>query len=188
MGPASSAFAPPRSVHSGIAQSTRRPAIAPARRPALAPLRRPALVPALLALAALLTACSQEGTTPQCEANVSKDGVHIRNMEGQLFSDQPAEDYTKQPCTAFGRCYLGGNLAPAIQCCCPALNFVSNETGKLVEHAVKNGQCVRQDTNEVIPADRYDLVQCRYGFGEVELDTSGGGGSGNGGNGGSGGG
>lgn len=185
MGPTSSAFAPPRSVPLAAAAAIGRTQQTSSH---FALLSRPAL----LAVAVLAAACSQEGRTPTCEPNVTKDGVGIRNSEGQLFVEQDPDDYTKQPCTAFGRCFVGGDRVSAIHCCCPTLDFVNQETGKLVEHKVQNGQCVNQETGDIIPADRYDLMQCRYGFGEVEIDTSGGAGAaggsgGNGGNGGSGG-
>lgn len=130
---------------------------------------------ALGALLAALAGCSQEGTTPTCEDNVTKDGVLVNKVDN--------------PCTPFAQCLVGDNVAPALQCCCPALSYVNTETNELVEFAVENGQCVNKDTDEVIPTDRYDLVQCRYGYGEIDLDSSGGAGAagGSGGNGGSGG-
>lgn len=149
----------------------------------------PCMLAALTALVAALGGCSQEGTTPQCEDNVTKDGIQIKNKDGVPFSQVDPNDPTKQPCTAFGKCYVGGNVVGALQCCCPSFSYTDSNTGELVEFAVENGACVNQQTNEALAADNTSLRACLYGYGEVDLDPSGGAGAagGSGGSGGSGG-
>ncbi len=64
------------------------------------------------------------------------------------------------PCESFGKCYVGGAQHPAKDCCV-------NAKGE--------------------PLTGSALTQCLYGFGEVDLDSSGGAGGGGAGGGGSGG-
>lgn len=94
---------------------------------------------ALVAGALSLAACSVEGYTPECENNVTKDGILINK--------------TDTPCSNFGQCIgKDGKPAPATVCCV-------------------------DDDGE--PLGGSALTQCLYGFGAVDLDTSGGtGGSG----------
>lgn len=102
----------------------------------------------LAAWGAALLGCSQEGTTPTCDDNVTKDGILI--------------NATDKPCQAFGQCIINGERRPADDCCV-------------------------DDDGELLGG--YALELCRYGFGEIDLDSTGGsGGGGAGGSGGSGGG
>ncbi len=93
--------------------------------------------------------CAQEGTTPSCENNVTKDGILIHKVK------DPAT-----PCESFGKCYVGGAQRPAKDCCV-------NAKGE--------------------PLTGSSLTQCLYGFGEVDLDSTGGAGGGGGSTGGTGG-
>ncbi len=67
--------------------------------------------------------------------------------ENNVSSDGILINKTKTPCESFGRCYVDGKQHPAKDCCVD-----------------KNGD----------PLGGSSLTQCLYGFGEVDLDSTGG--------------
>jgi hypothetical protein len=66
----------------------------------------------LVAWAAAQAGCAQEGYTPACDDNVTKDGILIHKGTN--------------PCNKFPLCSVGGEVHPATDCC-------KDETGKPLE-------------------------------------------------------
>lgn len=102
----------------------------------------------VLAVSGAAVGCAQEGTTPTCNDNVNANGM---------------QNDVDDPCNAFGKCIIGGEVRPAADCCVD-----------------ENGD----------PFTGNKLTFCLYGFGAVDVgDAPGGsGGSGAGGGGAGGGG